>query len=75
MNREKRAGRGRCKEIRRLVAAVKEAGGTVQRTANGHLKVTGPTGFAIVGSSIAAGRETARAWRVAERYTGLVLRR
>jgi hypothetical protein len=38
------------------VAAVQRAGGQVERTASGHLKVIGPTGSAIVASAPNAGR-------------------
>jgi hypothetical protein len=41
--------------------AVQRAGGQVERTASGHLKVTGPTGAAIVASAPNAGRAGGRA--------------
>ena len=44
-----------------LVAAVQRAGGRVERTASGHLKVTGPSGTAIVASAPSAGRAGGRA--------------
>jgi hypothetical protein len=40
--------RWRSKEAKEIVAAVQRAGGQVERTASGHLKVTGPAGSAIV---------------------------
>jgi hypothetical protein len=46
--------RWRSKEAKEIVAAVQRAGGQVERTASGHLKVTGPTGSAIVASATAS---------------------
>jgi hypothetical protein len=43
-------GRGRSKEAREIERAVVRAGGTVERTGKGHLKITGPAGVAIVAS-------------------------
>jgi len=48
--------RWRSKEAKEIVAAVQRAGGQVERTASGHLKVIGPTGSAIVASAPNAGR-------------------
>ena len=42
--------RWRSKEAKEIVAAVQRAGGQVERTASGHLKVIGPAGSAIVAS-------------------------
>ena len=67
-------GTGRTKEARKLIKLIEAAGGTVERTGQGHLKVTGPAGVATVGGSVKAGRETMQALRTVERYTGLVLR-
>jgi hypothetical protein len=53
--------RWRSKEAKQIVAAVQRAGGQVERTASGHLKVTGPTGSAIVASAPNAGRGGGRA--------------
>jgi hypothetical protein len=47
--------RWRSKEAKQIVAAVQRAGGQVERTASGHLKVIGPTGSAIVASAPNAG--------------------
>ena len=33
---------------RELVTAIEQAGGTVERTANGHLRVSGPAGVAFL---------------------------
>jgi hypothetical protein len=43
--------RWRSKEAKAIVAAVQRAGGQVERTASGHLKVIGPAGSAIVASA------------------------
>ena len=51
----------RSKEAKQIVAAVQRAGGQVERTASGHLKVIGPTGSAIVASAPNAGRTGGRA--------------
>ncbi len=40
---------------------MRRAGGQVERTAGGHLKVTGPTGSAVVASSPNSGRTGGRA--------------
>ena len=53
--------RWRSKEAKEIVAAVQRAGGQVERTASGHLKVIGPTGSAIVASAPNAGRAGGRA--------------
>jgi hypothetical protein len=52
--------RWRSKEAKEFVAAVQRAGGQVERTASGHLKVTGPAGSAIVASAPNTGRAGAR---------------
>ena len=43
--------RWRSKEAKEIVVAVQRAGGQVERTASGHLKVIGPAGSAIVAFS------------------------
>jgi hypothetical protein len=43
--------RWRSKQAKEIVAAVQQAGGRVERTASGHLKVIGPAGSAIVASA------------------------
>jgi hypothetical protein len=53
--------RWRSKEAKEIVAAVQRAGGQVERTASGHLKVIGPAGSAIVASAPNAGRAGGRA--------------
>lgn len=65
-------GRPRTKEGRELIKAVEKAGGTVERTAGGHLKVTGPIGVAIVSSSF--GLHTMReALRTIRNKAGLLI--
>ena len=53
--------RWRSKEAKEIVAVVQRAGGQVERTASGHLKVTGPAGTAIVASAPNTGRTGGRA--------------
>jgi hypothetical protein len=53
--------RWRSKEAMEIVAAVQRAGGQVERTASGHLKVIGPAGSAIVASAPNTGRAGGRA--------------
>jgi hypothetical protein len=53
--------RWRSKEAKAIVAAVQRAGGQVERTASGHLKVIGPAGSAIVASAPNTGRAGGRA--------------
>jgi hypothetical protein len=53
--------RWRSKEAKEIVAAVRRAGGQVERTASGHLKVIGPAGAAIVASAPNTGRTGGRA--------------
>lgn len=67
--------RFRTKEGRELVTEVRAAGGTVEILASGHFRVTGPAGFAIVGSKLDApgSRDTARA-KIA-RYAGITIGR
>ena len=53
--------RWRSKKAKAIVAAVQRAGGQVERTASGHLKVIGPAGSAIVASAPNTGRAGGRA--------------
>ena len=53
--------RWRSKEAKEIVTAVQRAGGQVERTASGHLKITGPAGSAIVASAPNGGRAGGRA--------------
>ena len=53
--------RWRSKQAKQIVAAVQRAGGQVERTASGHLKVIGPAGSAIVASAPNTGRTGGRA--------------
>jgi hypothetical protein len=48
--------RWRSKEAKQIVAAVQRAGGGVERTASGHLKVIGPAGSADIASAPNSGR-------------------
>lgn len=64
----------RAKFIAELTRAVERADGTVEITAQGHLKVTGPRGVAFVGSTV-AGHTRARhqVRRAIAKYAGLEL--
>jgi hypothetical protein len=53
--------RWRSKEAREIAEAVQRAGGQVERTASGHLKVIGPAGSAVVASAPNTGRTGGRA--------------
>lgn len=65
-------GRGRSKEARQIERAVVKAGGTVERTGKGHLKITGPNGVAFVASD--PGSNAMRTTlRTIERQAGLEL--
>jgi hypothetical protein len=61
LKKQRTPKRWRSKEAKEVVAAVQRAGGQVERTASGHLKVIGPTGSAIVASAPNAGRAGGRA--------------
>src|ERR671932_739797 len=52
--------RWRSKEAKEILATVQRAGGQVERTASGHLKVIGPAGSAIVASAPNTGRTGGR---------------
>lgn len=72
MKKRGSTGRGRSKEARDIERAVVAAGGTVERTGQGHLKIKGPTGVAIVASD--PGSNAMRTTlRTIERQAGLVL--
>lgn len=67
--------RWRSKEAREIAAVVEKAGGTVELTGKGHLRITGPAGIAIVASAPDTGHQGGRAlantWTTIERETGL----
>lgn len=69
--------RWRSKTARDIARAVESAGGTVERTAKGHLKITGPKGFAVVASAPDTGHQGGRAlantWATITDKTGLSL--
>jgi hypothetical protein len=75
LKKQKIPKRWRSKEARDIVKAVEEAGGTVERTAKGHLQVTGPEGTATVASAPDSGHQGGRAlantWATLTRETGL----
>jgi hypothetical protein len=72
MNRRGTVGRGRSKEARAIERAVVAAGGTVERTGQGHLKITGPGGVAIVASDPGS-NAMKTTLRTIERRAGLCL--
>jgi hypothetical protein len=72
MRRRGSPGRGRTKEARELARAVAAAGGVVERTGKGHLKITGPSGTAIVASDPGS-NSMAQTLRTIRRETGLVI--
>jgi hypothetical protein len=63
--------RWRTKEAREVVSAVKAAGGQVELTSDGHLRITGPDGEAIVASAPGAGRVLTMTYATIRRETGL----
>jgi len=72
MKRKPGVGRGRTKETRAIYRAVQEAGGTVEVTGKGHLKITGPLGVAYVASD-PANNSMRTTLREIERRAGLKL--
>lgn len=67
------SGDSRAKQTRELHKAVKAAGGRVERTSDGHLRVHGPAGHAVVGSDL-HGRARRNAHAEIRRLAGLDLR-
>jgi cold shock CspA family protein len=69
--------RWRSKEAREIASVVERAGGTVELTGKGHLRVAGPAGIAIVASAPDTGHQGGRAlantWTTIERETGLAV--
>jgi hypothetical protein len=63
--------RFKCKESRALTRAVRKAGGTVSRTTNGHWRITGPQGHAVVCSKFDSPRSVANAVAQVRRHSGL----
>lgn len=71
MPEKREIGRARSKETRKLIRKITEAGGVVERTANGHLRVCGPTGVALIGSDFSRGHELTQVRLTLRRYAGL----
>lgn len=67
------SGDSRAKQARELRRAVQAAGGSTERTREGHLRVTGPTGSAVVGSDL-HGRALRNAHAQIRALAGLDLR-
>lgn len=61
------------KPAKMIARAVVEAGGSFTITANGHLKVQGPAGVAVVGVHQPSPRAVRNAVRDIHRYAGLVM--
>jgi hypothetical protein len=72
MKRRGSGGTWPSKEARDIAKAVERAGGTVERTGQGHMKVTGPNGMAIVPSRPGNNR-LGKAYETIARETGLDL--
>jgi hypothetical protein len=62
------------KHARKLARAVASAGGTVELTANGHMRITGPGGVAIVGAHTAIWRAEKNTVAAIRKYAGLEIR-
>lgn len=70
------ADRWRSDTARRLVEAVRAAGGTVERMGKGRLRITGPTGKVTIQEPADESRRDLRrssAYRLVAERTGLVL--
>ena len=59
------------KHARELARRIRAAGGSVTLTANGHLRVQGPRGVAVVSSSASDPRNLVKALSTIRRYAGL----
>lgn len=66
--------RYRTKEAREIADEVIAAGGSIELTAIGHLKVTGPAGTAIVQSELTGPGAYKMVTRTIARYAGLRIR-
>jgi hypothetical protein len=74
---KQRPGRSNGKRTREFIAAIRQAGGEVELTAKGHLRVTGPAGVTVVGSRHGPTDRRAQLNALSElrRRTGLHVRR
>jgi hypothetical protein len=61
------------KHARELARRIEDAGGSVSLTANGHLRVKGPMGIAVVSSSASDPRNLVKALATIRRYAGLAV--
>ena len=73
MRRKQGVGRGRTKETRAIYRAVADAGGTVEITGKGHLKITGPDGRVAYVASDPANNAMRTTLKEIERRAGLKL--
>jgi hypothetical protein len=62
------------KRARKLARAVISAGGIVELTANGHMRITGPDGVAIVGAHTTSWRAEKNAVATIRKHAGLEIR-
>jgi hypothetical protein len=62
------------KHARKLARAVTSVGGTVELTSNGHMRITGPGGVAIVGAHTAHWRAEKNVVAAIRKYAGLDIR-
>lgn len=67
--------RYRTKEARELADEVTAAGGTVEINGEGHLRVTGPLGTAVVGSKLSGPTAHDTARNKLARYAGITVPR
>jgi hypothetical protein len=63
----------RSKEARELIKLIERAGGSVEQTGPGKLRVHGPRGTAMIGDRVTAGRAMTQARKTIARYTGLAV--
>lgn len=62
------------KRARKLARAVISAGGTVELTAKGHMRIIGPGGIAIVGAHTTSWRAEKNAVATIRKHAGLEIR-
>lgn len=65
--------RGHGSQMAALTRKIKAAGGEVEITKQGHLRVRGPLGVAIVGGGSAHSRSKNNAKTTLARYAGIIL--
>jgi hypothetical protein len=73
LKKQARPKRWRDKASRELARAIRAAGGDVERTSRGHMRVTGPAGSIVVTPDTGSSRTTANTRAQIRRDTGLDL--